>query len=661
MFSMRSASTKANAPPHSSRRATAADRALRNALAEANIPVLIMLLVQITGDKRWLRPPYAPSRTRGMDDNDSGGLSEELQSQVRLASFEAIRELSRGASSAGMSTPSAAELARMMTVCMGEEIPAEYGELMLEEMGLQSRWPEWPAAPDRRRLAGFRALIVGAGASGICAAIALRHAGIPFTVFERSASVGGTWFQNAYPGCGVDTPSHLYSFSFAPRNWTRYFARHSEILLYLRECADRFGVSESIALGTEVLAATWQPSIKRWKVTARQPDGSVAEHTFNVVLSAVGQLNVPWVPPIPGTERFSGQRAHSAEWPADLEVTGRRVAVIGTGASAMQLVPTIAAADAEVKLFQRSPQWAIPNCNYRREVPTAVRYLIDEVPLYRAWYRCRLVWSNSDTVHSSLQIDPDWPGAPHSINAVNSGHRRYLTRHLTEMLSDRPDLIRKALPDYPPFAKRMLLDNGWFECLGRSNVELIDVGISEITDRGVLTSDGRSHPADILVYATGFQTLRMISSYDVRGAGGKSLRDAWGEDDARAYLGMAVHGFPNFFCLYGPNTGLGHGGSVILLSECATRYIVALIQRMILDDIPAVDVQQSVFDRYNTSVDEAHARMIWSDGSTNNWYRNPSGRVVTNMPWRIVDYWRMTREPNLADFTRSESDSQTHP
>ena len=646
------------APSRDGGGATAEDRALWSALGDANIPVLIMLLVQTTGDRRWLRPPYAPSRTRGMEDNNSGGLSEQLQSEVRLASFDAIRELSRDAPAAGRAAPTPDAMAEMMTVCMGEQIPSEYGELMLEEMGLHSRWPEWPSQPDPQRLANFRALIIGAGASGICAAIALRHAGIPFTVFERSGSVGGTWFQNAYPGCGVDTPSHLYSFSFAPRNWTRYFARQPEILLYLRDCADRFGVSENIELETEVLAATWQPRLNKWKVAARGPDGAVTDHSFNVVLSAVGQLNVPWVPPIPGAEQFSGPRIHSAQWPAELEVTGRRVAVIGTGASAMQLVPTISQAGAEVKLFQRSPQWAIPTSNYRREVPAGVRYLIDNVPLYRAWYRCRLVWSNSDTVHSSLQIDPEWPGAPHSINVVNSGHRRYLTRHLTNELSDRPDLIRKALPDYPPFAKRMLLDNGWFECLARPNVELIDAGISAITDHGVQTTDGRVHPTDILVYATGFQTLRMIGSYDVRGAEGRSLRDYWGEDDARAYLGMAVHGFPNFFCLYGPNTGLGHGGSVILLSECATRYIVTLLQRMILDDVPALDVRRTVFDDYNASVDKAHERMIWSQRSTNNWYRNHAGRVVTNMPWRIVDYWRMTREPDLGDFTLSGRDSQ---
>jgi 4-hydroxyacetophenone monooxygenase len=627
---------------------SAADAYLWTALQSANVPVLLMVLAQLTSDLRWIRAPYAPSRTRGMDDNDTGGLPEAIQLEVRKAAFDLLRNAPK-ASAAPAVSPEL--LAAMMTSCMGEEVPAEYAPMMLEEMGLRQRLPSWPRTPAARRLATFRVTVIGAGVSGICAAIALRAAGIPFRVLEKSSSVGGTWLENRYPGCGVDTPSHLYSFSFAPQNWSRYFARQDEIEHYLEDCVDRFGVGEHIQLDTEVLTAAFDESTDTWRIEARHSDGSIRSHSANVVISAVGQLNQPAEPVIDGASRFHGPAVHSARWPEDLEVGGKRVCVIGTGASAMQIVPAIANVAAQVTVFQRSPQWAVPSANYQREVPPEVRYLMDTFPLYAAWYRCRLVWSYSDKVHQSLQIDPDWSGGGLSINAANDGHRRSFTRYLTEQVGERVDLIPKVLPAYPPFAKRMLIDNGWYRTMTRDNVQLVVDGIKEITEDGAVDERGQPYPADVIVYATGFQTLRFIGSYEVRGRGGRSLRDEWGDDDARAYLGMTVPSFPNFFCLYGPNTGLGHGGSVILLSECATRYIISAIQEMIVKRIDTIEIKQSVYDSYNHDVDEAHNRMIWTHPGTTNWYRNRSGRVVSNSPWRVVDYWRMTRKCDFSDFT----------
>ena len=619
---------------------------LWDALQVANLPALLMVLAQLTGERRWLEPPYAPLRTRGMDDNDSGGFSEPIQEEIRRAAFGLLR-------GGGPVRPAAALspdlLAQMISVSMGEEVPAEYSAMMLEEMGVLPRHPEWESRPDTEQLAAFRVLVIGAGVSGICAAIALHQAGIPVTVVEKSASIGGTWLDNTYPGCGVDTPSHLYSFSFAPHNWSRYFAQQEEILDYLEECVDTFGIRDHIVLDTKVLRATFDAPADRWTVELQGQDGRIISESVNVVISAVGQLNEPAEPDIPGADTFGGPILHSARWPAGLDVTSRRVAVVGTGASAMQIVPGIVDTAAEVMVFQRSPQWAVPSTNYTRDVPAGVRYLMEKVPLYAAWYRCRLVWSYSDKVHESLQVDPGWPGGGQSINRVNDGHRRYFTRYLTEQLGDRTDLIPKLLPAYPPFAKRMLIDNNWFKTMVKDNVKLIDAGIERITPDGVVDSTGAAHSADVIVYATGFQTLRMISSYEVIGRHG-SLRDEWGEDDARAYLGITIPGFPNFFCLYGPNTGLGHGGSLIFLTECATRYILKLIQYMILHQIDGIEVKPDVFDQYNREVDQAHENMIWALPVTNNWYRNSRGRVVTNSPWRVVDYWSMTHDPDLAQF-----------
>lgn len=620
---------------------------LWSALQIANIPTLVMVVAQLSGEPKWLREPYAPVRTRGMDDNDSGGLPEAIQDEIRRAAYDLVLS---GASGDSVNVPSPTELAEMASTCMGETIPVEYGEMMLEEMGLISRHPEWESVPDRQRLADFSVLVIGAGISGICAAIELRRANIACTVVEKSSSIGGTWYENTYPGSGVDTPSHLYSYSFAPKNWTRYFAKQEEIKEYLEDCVDRFGVRESIRLDTEALSATFDAETNRWAIELRTADGSTTTESHNVLISAVGQLNVPSQPTIDGADDFAGPIFHSARWPDDLDLTGKQLAVIGTGATAMQIVPTVADVADRVTVFQRSPQWAAPSTNYKRSVPDGVRYLMENVPLYASWYRCRLVWSYSDKVHESLQVDPDWDGGGASINAVNDGHRQYFTRYLKSQLGDRADLLPKVVPTYPPFAKRMLVDNDWFQTVTHRNVEIVDAGISHITENGIVDVEGESYPSDVIVYATGFATLRMLGSYEVRGRDGRSLRSEWGDDDARAYLGIAIRGFPNFFCLYGPNTGLGHGGSLIFLTECATRYAVNLIERMIADNIDMLEVKQSVYDEYNKKVDEAHQHMIWTHPGTNNWYRNSRGRVITNSPWRVVDYWRMTHDPNLDEF-----------
>jgi 4-hydroxyacetophenone monooxygenase len=621
---------------------------LWDALQVGNIPVLLMILAQLTGDMTWLAAPYAPTRTRGMDDNDTGGLPADLQAEVRAAAFRAILEARRRGTTP--KAPDESVMATMMSACMGEPVPAEYSAMMLEELGLRPREPEWEQVPDAARLAAFQVLIVGAGVSGLCAAIILQRLGIRYMVIEKNESVGGTWLENDYPGCGVDTPSHLYSYSFAPNNWSRYFARRDEIRDYIERCADEYGVRDNILLGTAVEQARFDVASGLWTVRARRATGEPVELSGNLLVSAVGQLNQPAVPSIPGADRFRGKVVHSARWTPDIDVHDQRVGVIGTGASAMQIVPTIADEAARVIVFQRSPQWAVPSGNYQRSVPDGVRYLMEHVPLYAAWYRCRLVWSFSDKVHESLQINREWPDQAHSINAINDGHRRYFTRYLTEQLGSRQDLLGRMLPQYPPFAKRMLIDNSWFATMTRDDVELVAEGIREIVADGVIDNSGVHHAADILVYATGFQTLRLVGSYDVYGRDGQTLRDSWGEDDAFAYLGMTVPGFPNFFCLYGPNTSLGHGGSLIFLTECSVRYIARLAQRMILEDIVTLECREDVCARYNRDVDAAHSTMIWSHPGATNWYRNARGRVVTNSPWRVVDYWRMTYEPDLADF-----------
>jgi 4-hydroxyacetophenone monooxygenase len=272
------------------------------------------------------------------------------------------------------------------------------------------------------------------------------------------------------------------------------------------------------------------------------------------------------------------------------------------------------------------------------------------VPFYHQWYRCRLVWTFTDKVHESLQIDPNWPHPEQSVNAINDGHRRFFTSYILEQLAGREDLIAKSVPTYPPFGKRMLLDNGWFAALKRDHVDLIDGAVAAITPTGIRTADGVERDADVIVFATGFEAQRVLHPIDIRGRGGRSIREVWGEDDACAYLGISTPGFPNLSFVYGPNTNLGHGGSYIWIAESQVRYITDLLKQMVDQGIGEVECRPEVNEEYNRQLDAAHERMIWTHTGMDTWYRNAHGRVVTNMPWRVVDYWGMTRTADLKDF-----------
>ncbi len=622
---------------------------LRGALAKANLPTLLMVLFQLTGERRWLRDPYRPTRPRAMSDHDSGGLTTETQTEVREAAEEAILAWA-GGQEPSVPVPEPELLTEMLSVSMGEPVPAEFEPMMAQI--LEFPRPETsPVVPNAGRdTTNFSVIVIGAGVSGLTAAMKLRQAGIPHVVLEKNDGVGGTWRENQYPGCGVDTPSYLYSFSFFDHNWSTHFAKRDEVRDYLQDMAAHFGLLDAIRFGTEVVSGAYDQEHQRWNLAVVGPDDQKEILTANAVITAVGQLNRPKIPSLPGMDTFSGEIFHSARWPNGLEIRGKCVAVVGTGASAMQIVPAIAADVAQLTIAQRSPQWVAPNEEYFQPIGDAEHWLMEHVPLYARWYRARLAWAWNDKVHASLQIDPAWPDQERSINAINDGHRQYFTAYLRAELDGREDLQEKALPTYPPFGKRMLLDNGWFAALRRPNVELLTEAVSEITATGVRTTSGKEREADVIVLATGFEAQRLLFPLELRGRSGTTLRELWGEDDATAYLGITVPDFPNLFLMYGPNTNLGHGGSYITIAECQITFIMDVLHKMIDGHIGTVECREEICEAYNRRVDAAHDHMIWSHRGMSTWYRNAQGRVVTNIPWRIVDYWRMTRHANLADF-----------
>ncbi len=615
------------------------------AIAIANIPSLLMTLVQLTGELHWLDPPYRPNRDRGMGDNDSGGLPEEVQDEIRRAATDAILAW-RGGRPIALPELTPELRLRMLSCAVGEPIPDEYDPIIEVEL------PEAVAKQHERIEVpeGFSVLIIGAGVSGLCAAVNLKRAGIPFRIVEKSDKLGGTWRDNRYPGAGVDTPNHLYSFSFAPYDWSMYFALRDELCDYLDHVANRFDLLPSIEFETEVETARYSEEAQGWEVTLSRADGSTTVERTNILISAVGIFNPMKRPNIKGLERFSGPCFHTAEWPTDLELTGKRVGIIGNGASCMQTAPAIQHDVASLTIFQRSNHWVSPHEHFQKPIPEGLRFLLREVPLYRAWYRLRLGWNFGDRIHRALQKDPEWDHADRSLNRQNDAHRAYFTQYIESELGDRTDLLPAVVPTYPPFGKRLLMDNGWYRMLRNEKVELVTDAIAEITPDGVRTEDGKAYEFDVLVQATGFDVLRYLTSFEAIGRSGESLREVWNDIDAKAYLGTVIPDFPNFFSLYGPNLQAGHGGSFMFMVEMQVRWVMDVLKNMLEKGLGSVECRDDVCEAYNERVDALHENMVWTHPGMETYYRNVNGRVVVNSPFRNAQFFAMTRAANLAEL-----------
>ena len=617
-----------------------------DAIDVANIPTLLMVLVQLTGELHWLEEPYLPKRQPGLGDNDTGGLEPRHQQEVREAALEAILAWRDGRPIA-LPEPDYDLIVRMLSVSMAESVPTEYGQFTAAQLGQVKFLDHQPISspPD------FNVIVIGAGVSGLCAAINLQMLGINFQVIERNSTVGGVWWENSYPGAGVDTPNHLYSYSFAPYDWQKYFCLRDELHGYLEHVCDSFEVRDTIRFETTVERIEYQNQKQNWLVTLCLPDGSQEQTEANVVISAAGIFNPPVSPDIDGLEDWEGEQWHTARWPETADLQDKKVAIIGNGASCMQIGPEIQDEVESLTIFQKSVHWAAPFEQFRKEVPDPLRFLLREVPLYRNWYRVRLGWPFNDRIHSALHKDPDWEHPERSLNAQNDAHRAYFTNHVISELGDHAsELLDRVLPTYPPFGKRMLMDNGWYRMLRNPKVQLVDERISNVDANSLTTEDGSEYEADVLVLATGFDVLNFITTYEAQGRSGTSLMSQWEQDNAQAYLGTVVPNFPNFFTLYGPNLQPGHGGSLIFVVEMQVRYIMDVIQKMLDQNLGAVEIRQDIHDRYNEDVDQAHTQMVWTHPGMESYYRNERGRIVVNSPWRNVDFYAMTREADLSEY-----------
>jgi cation diffusion facilitator CzcD-associated flavoprotein CzcO len=473
--------------------------------------------------------------------------------------------------------------------------------------------------------------IVGGGFAGIGLAIALRRAGIEsFTIYERALEVGGVWRDNRYPGCACDVPSRFYSYSFEKDfAWSEAYGRQPEILDYAKRVVAKYDIAPHIRYGVNVLRAAFEEVTRRWQLETES--GETIE--VDVFVSAVGLFNRAVVPDIQGRDDFAGPAFHSARWNHDIDLTGKTVAVIGTGASAVQFVPAIASKVAKLHLFQRTPQYVLPRMVRDDEIGARSR-------LKRRWQRLKLFFTF------------EWGGRRRASEKLTAKAMAGFFKYLEAQVPD-PELRRKLTPDYRLGCKRVLQSNDWYKALTRANVEVIDTPIARIAKDGVETKDGALRKADVIIYGTGFSPTDFLVPMEIAGLGGRRLKDAWREG-AEAYLGITVSGFPNFFMMYGPNTNAA--ASIIYMLENQARYIVSGIRKIAKGrgHVRTLNLRAEVQRNFNDSVQRRLSRMVLTDANCASYFRTASGKVTTNWPGFLLEYRWLTAwlRPNHYEVLR---------
>jgi cation diffusion facilitator CzcD-associated flavoprotein CzcO len=475
-------------------------------------------------------------------------------------------------------------------------------------------------------------VIIGSGFAGLCMAIRLKQAGYHnFVILEKNDDLGGTWRDNKYPGCACDVPSHMYSFSFELNpGWSRMFAPQHEIWEYMQQCADKYGIAAHTRYGRAVERMEWDDTIGRWRIGTA--GGEV--YTARAVVSGIGALHVPSIPEIPGADTFSGTAFHSAQWDRSCDLSAKRVAVLGTGASAIQFVPEIAKQARHVHVFQRTPPWIHPRPDF--EIPPVVRATFAAAPPVMRAFRDGIYWllearAAGFAVHPRLMAPLQWMAE----------------RHIERQISD-PALHAKVTPDYTIGCKRILLSSDYYPALTRPNVDLVTDPIVRITETGLACAAGSGYDVDVIIYGTGFKTVEAVAELNVAGRDGVKLQDMW-RDGIEAYHGITVAGFPNFFLLLGPNTGLGHN-SVIFMIESQVQHVMSCLRLLARQSGKTIEVRASALRRFNDGIQRRLGRAVWSEGGCTSWYLDADGVNRALWPGFSFEYWARTRRARRADY-----------
>lgn len=548
--------------------------------------------------------------------------------------------------------PSDEELRRLMDLVLG--VPTEEGHFEIRKKFLAfegfpflyERPADAPPVPE-----DFEVAIIGAGLSGIAAAVQLERLGIPYVVYERLDEVGGTWSLNKYPDIRVDTLSITYEYSFDDHYpWTEYFARGAEVREYVEFMAKKYGVFDHVRVGHALESATFDDEMSQWQLTLRRSDGSCEERTVRAVVSAAGLFSTPKLPDIPGADGFEGTLLHPTQWSEERDVKGKRVAVIGNGSTGVQLLAPVAAEADQVHVFQRTPQWISPRLNYGRAVEPEVQWLFDNVPGYWNWCRYTSIIGLFTWHEDFLIPDPEWERQGGHITQKSEELREFLIGYVKEEVGGRADLIERLIPDHAPMVRRPVVDNGWYRALTRDNVELVTDEIARITPTGIETIDGQHREVDLIVLATGYKVDQYLWPTEYQGEGGVNLRAQWDADSPRAYLGMMVPRFPNLFIMYGPNSQPVSGGvSLPSWLQIWSAYIGQCLLTLIDEGRSRVAVTEHAFKEHNARLDEEASGLafITDKGSVEkNYYVTAAGRLLVNTPFETADLYAMMAKPD---------------
>ena len=545
---------------------------------------------------------------------------------------------------------------RMAEFCLGREVSPEGLAMGREQCGFSQ--DEGGIEATRVPPDDFEVLIIGAGMMGIIAAIKLKAAGFRYRVIERNSGVGGTWFVNTYPNVAVDTPSVEYSLSFAQNaSWSKYYPRGGEYRDYLDGVARQYRIFDQIDFETEFQGSTWDQDAKQWTVTCLR-DGQEVTYRAKAVIMALGFLTRPSFPDVEGLDRFEGPVIHGGYWDDSVDLSGKRIVVVGTGASAAQIVTGLAERAGHLTVIQRQPNYMLPDPRVLQEVDPDERWALQNIPFVAQWQRLQWFSSMMTRTMSPAQIDPDFRARTGGVSQINEATRQLSLSYIARKFADRPDLLEKLTPDFPFFAKRPILDCGYYDTLLRPDVDMVQGELQSCDADAVVLSDGTRIECEALVLATGY-ALEYFSGFDIRGRDGIALQDVW-TPNPFAYKGMEVPGFPNYFITAGPNCALASSHTV--MAEQQVHYIVEMLKTMVENDLATVEVTDEACRAYNEKLQADLEQTIWiQSGTAHGYYRHHTGKIVLGLPYANVIYWAMLRRPDMDHYDVTYNDEPAVP
>lgn len=622
---------------------------IRNALSDVDINALRIALYQATGDESLAEMKVVQIPVRGGAYTLPSVAAEDQEVIEEKAHAFLMNAANRGPRDVA---PDRAEERRLMEMLLGHELEAREfelgrGELAFEEFAREAKW-SGEAPTDR--LKEFNVLVVGAGASGIATSVKLSRLGIDHTILERLDDVSGTWHRHQYPEVRVDTNSLLYQFKFEKRYpWPEYFPTQGEVKKYMRHVAEKHGVLKHVHFDREVVSSDWNEETNKWHVRATNAAGHLTDYTANVVISAAGLFSTPKFPDIPGLlDTFKGKVLHTSDWDTELDWSDMNVGLLGNGSTGTQILPPLAAKAKHVTAFQRTPQWIISTPTLRHKTTPEIRWLMENMPFYWNWAGY-VQFAGTAGVQPAHVFDPQWQANGGQISKRNDALRESLTDYIRTKVGHDEFLFENSVPTYAPLARRLVVDNGWYDSLNRDNVDLNVDGIKEFVEDGVITAAGEHIPLDLMVIAAGFDVSKYFYPTEYKGRDGVTFADLWAKDGARAHLGMTIPRFPNFYVIYGPNAQ-GRAGGFLQWLDVWTEYITALLVEQVEGGYNSLEVRHDVFDDYNERMDARTAGLIYEAEGGSGYFVNEHGRSGVQMPWDAHEYHAQVYPHRLSDY-----------